>query len=326
MSFLEQKGQREFEEGDVIFREKDPGTSMFIIQSGEVEVSATKNKQKVVYAHLGKGAIFGEMALIDGYPRSATVTAIRKTRCVEMSRMLFQKNLEGLPMWMSSFFQIMAERLREANKHADTLTNQDNSRQVVLMVSNVLSALEPNIHDEIVTPWKPLIQDIALLLNLPYDQVDGVMNKITLTPMAKSEMNYEHGRMLIMKDFSKFKFFADYCKSRFIEKQGNEVPLHFQKPNEKEIEFISFLQKVMQEQRWEPEIEEHLFDEMFYQQYNKPLEEYKAEVKKYRLAGLISSKLDNDDVKTYIVDKEKLQTLMSMTETIQEFEAMDIKL
>lgn len=326
MNFLEKKGLREFEEGDVIFKEKDPGTSMFIIQTGEVEVSATKNNQKVVYAQLGKGAIFGEMALIDGNPRSATVTAMRKTRCIEMSRMLFQKNLEGLPKWMSSFFQIMAERLRDANKHADTLTSQDNSRQVVLMVSNVLSALEPNSLDEIVTPWKPLVQDISLLLNIPYDQVDGVMNKITLTPMAKSEMNFEKGRIFIMKDFSKFKFFADYCKSRFIEKLGDEVPLNFQKPGEKEIEFIDFLHKVMREQRWEPEIEEHLFDEMFLEQFNKPIEEFKAELKKYRLAGIISSKLDSDDVKTYLVDKEKLQTLVSMTDTIQEFEEMDLKI
>ncbi|NQV49886.1 MAG: cyclic nucleotide-binding domain-containing protein [Candidatus Marinimicrobia bacterium] len=326
MNFMEQKGLREFAEGDIIFKENDPGASMFIIQSGEVEVSAIKNKQKVVYAHLSKGAIFGEMALIDGYPRSATVTVIRNTKCIEMSRMLFQKNLEGLPKWMGSFFQIMAERLRDANKHAETLTSQDHSRQVVLMVSNVLAGLEPNLQDEISTPWKPLVQDIALLLNLPSAHVDGVMNKITLTPMAKSEMSSEHGRMLIVKDFSKFKFFADYCKSRFIEKQGNEVPIHFQKPNENELEFISFLFKVMREQRWEPEIEEHLFEEMFVEQFNKPLDDYKAELKKYRQAGLISSKLDNEDVKTFLVDKEKLQTLVGMHETLQEFEAMDVKL
>ena len=326
MNFLEKKGVRNFDEGDVIFHEGDPGSSMFIIQTGEVEVSAIKNKQKVVYANLGKGAIFGEMALIDGHPRSATVVAMRPTQCIEMSRMLFQKNLEGLPGWMASFFQIMAERLRDANKHAETLTTQDNSRQVIMTVSNILSAIEPNALDEIVTPWKPLVKDISLLLNLPYDQVDGVLNKITLTPMAKSEMNYEHGRMLIMKDFSHFKFFAEYCKSRFIEKQGNEVPAQFQNMSEKEQVVITFMHKVMQEQRWEPEIEQHLFEEQFDASHDSPISEYRLTLKKFRNAGLISSKLDRDDVKMYIIDKEKLKMQFSMTETLTEFEHMDLKL
>ncbi len=326
MNFLEKKSTREFAEGDVIFKEKDPGSSMFIIQSGEVEVSAIKNKQKVVYAHLGKGAIFGEMALIDGYPRSATVTALKRTVCIEMSRMLFQKNLEGLPSWMSSFFQILAERLREANKKADTLTDRDNSRQVVLMVSSILAAMEPNALDEIITPWKPLAQDISLLLNLPYEQVDQVLNKITLTPMAKSELNYEQGRILIMKDYSRFKFFAEYCKSRFMEKQGKEVPVHFQKMSEKEIDIIAFLHKIMREQRWEPEIEQHLFEERFNEVHKLPFSDYRIELKKFRNSEMITSRLDGDDVKVYIINKDKLQTLVSMTETLKEFQQMDTKL
>ncbi len=326
MTFLETKAARVFAAGDIIFQEKDPGSSMFIIQSGEVEVSSVKNNQKVVYAHLSKGAIFGEMALIDGLPRSATVTALRQTSCIEMSRMLFQKNLEGLPPWMTSFFQILAERLREANKKAETLTTHDNSRQVIMMVSNILLSTEPNALDEVITPWKPLVKDISILLNLPTDQVDNVLNKITLTPMAKSELNFEKGRVLIMKDFNRFKFFADYCRAQFIEKQGNEVPLEFRKFSEKESIVISFLYKIMREQRWEPEIEQHLFEEWFDEQHEQPLTDFKRELRQFRDQELIKSRLDQDDVKVYVVNKEKLQTLHSMNETITEFEKMDSKL
>ncbi|MEA3286210.1 MAG: cyclic nucleotide-binding domain-containing protein [Candidatus Marinimicrobia bacterium] len=326
MTFLEKKSAREFEEGEIIFKEHDPGSSMFIIQSGAVEVSSIKNNQKVVYAHLKTGAIFGEMALIDGQPRSATVTSLRKTRCIEMSRMLFQKHLDGLPPWMTSFFQILAERLREANKKADTLNTHDNSRQIIMMVSSILSNIEPNALDEVITPWKPLANDISILLNLPTKQVDQVLNKITLTPMAKSEMSYEKGRILVMRDLNQFKFFADYCRSRFIEKQGNEVALEFRKMDQKEADVISFLHKIMREQRWEPEIEQHLFEERFNEVHELSLTDYKRELKQFRDSDLISSKLDKDDVKMYVVNKEKLQTLNSMNETIAEFEQMDSKL
>jgi len=326
MNFMEQKGARVYEAGDVIFKEGSEGSSMFIIHSGEVEVSSIKNKQKVVYAILSQGAIFGEMALIDGAPRSATVTALKHTTCVEMSRMLFQKNLDGLPQWMTSFFQILAERLREANKKADTMTTKDNSRQVVLMVSNMLSALEPNTLDEIVTPWKPLVQDISLVLNLPNELVDKVLNKITLTPMARSEMSFEHGRVFIMKEYKQFRHFADYCKSRFLEKQGKEIPPHFQKISEKEQSLSNFLYKIMREQRWEPEIEQHLFEDRFAEECDLPLAEYTRELRKFRNMGIISSRLDADDVKMYSVHKEQLQNMVSISETIQEFEGMDGKL
>jgi len=326
MSYLENKGAREFQAGDIIFQEQDEGSSMFIIQTGEVEVSAIKNHQKVVFAHLKKGAIFGEMALIDGHPRSATVTAVRSTKCIEMSRMAFQKSLEGLPPWMTSFFQILAERLREANKKADTLTSQDNSRQVVMMISNILMSKELNALDEMVTPWKPLAKDIALLLNLPYDQVDAVLNKISLTPMAKSEMNFEHGRVLIIKDFAQLQSFAEYCKSRFMEKQGDEIPEHFQKTNEKEQDLIKFMHKIMREQRWEPDIEQHLFEERFDEEHKQLLTTYKLALKKFRNSEILSSKLDSNDVKYYTINKEKLQIQVSMDETLTAFEGMDSKL
>lgn len=326
MTFLEKKSAREFVEGDIIFKEGDPGSSMFIIKSGRVEVSAIKNEQKIVYAELGRGAIFGEMALIDGHPRSATVVALTRTTCVEMSRMLFQKNLEGLPAWLRSFFQILAERLRETNKKADTLTHQDNSRQVVLIVSSILSGMEPNALDEIITPWKPLAKDVALLLNLPYDQVDQVLNKMALTPMVTSQISQEHGRMLVMKDYNQFKFFADFCRSRFSEKHGDEIPDQFKPLSLKEREIISYLQKIMQEQRWEPEIEQHLFEERFDDEHKTPLSGYRFELKKFRKSELISSKLDQDDSKIYIIDKDKLRTQISMIDTLEEFESMDSKL
>ncbi len=326
MSFIEKKGTREFAEGDIIFSEGDEGSSMFIIQSGEVEVSAIKKKQKVIYARLGKGAIFGEMALIDGHPRSATVTATRPTVCVEMSRMLFNKNLENMPGWMESFFQILAERLREANKKAETLTSQDNSRQVIIMISNILMNIEPNNLDEIITPWKPLVSDIALVLNLPFEQVDSVLNKISLTPMAKSEMSYKDGRIFIMKDFKQLQSFADYCKSRFLEKQGKEIPAHFQKHSPKEQAMLSFMHKIMRAQRWEPDIEQHLFEEQFQEECGKSLSEYRQEMKKFRNMGVIASKLDRNDVKFYIIDKEKLQTMVSMDETLEIFERIDARL
>lgn len=99
MAYLEKQAVR-YKASEIIFQEDDTGNSMFIIQSGIVEVSKVINKQKVVLAKLKKGSIFGEMALVDNKPRSATVSAITNVSCLEMSRMLFDKRLEEIPRWM----------------------------------------------------------------------------------------------------------------------------------------------------------------------------------------------------------------------------------
>lgn len=65
-----------YETGQVLFSEGDPGTSVFVIESGRVEVSITSlSGRKSILAHMGPGEILGEIAALDGGGRSATVTA-----------------------------------------------------------------------------------------------------------------------------------------------------------------------------------------------------------------------------------------------------------
>ena len=78
-----------FKKGDVIFEQDTPGDTMFIIQSGAVEISCHRGGEKIVIALMEKGDFFGEMALIDNRPRSATATALSRTRILPISRNLF---------------------------------------------------------------------------------------------------------------------------------------------------------------------------------------------------------------------------------------------
>lgn len=68
-----------FAAGAVIFKEGDKADAVYFLESGSVEVSRTDGGTKVVLAKLGKDAVFGEMALIDKKPRSATVIALEAT-------------------------------------------------------------------------------------------------------------------------------------------------------------------------------------------------------------------------------------------------------
>lgn len=75
-----------YDKGQVIFREGDRGDSMFLIQSGAVQVTRMHEGREEVLALLEKGEFFGEMALVDQRPRSATVKTISRARLLSFSR------------------------------------------------------------------------------------------------------------------------------------------------------------------------------------------------------------------------------------------------
>lgn len=102
---------RDFKAGDVIFRQGDPAQELFIIQSGEVEIRLGNR----VLETLPQYSNFGEMALIDNAPRSATAIAASDAKLVPVSEKQFLFLISNTPYFALNVMRIMARRLRAAN-------------------------------------------------------------------------------------------------------------------------------------------------------------------------------------------------------------------
>ncbi|HJO68447.1 MAG TPA: cyclic nucleotide-binding domain-containing protein [Rhodospirillales bacterium] len=104
--------RRTFQAGDRIFREGDPGSQAYVVQSGEVEMVKTVEGNEVVIGAVGQGGIFGEMALIDEAPRMALTRAKTGVTLIVISRKLFEEKMAKADPFLRGLLKILAENIR----------------------------------------------------------------------------------------------------------------------------------------------------------------------------------------------------------------------
>ncbi len=110
--------EQRWDAGQEIMRQGDSGVGMFIIRSGKVAIEQDHHGKAETVAHLGEGDLFGEMALLDEFPRSATVRAEEPTTCLGITRWHFRGILESHPEIALKLLPVLTKRIRSAEAHA----------------------------------------------------------------------------------------------------------------------------------------------------------------------------------------------------------------
>jgi len=103
--------ERTFMPDEVVFQERQPGTGMYFIKKGLIELTKTIDHERVKIAELGEGEFFGEMSLIENYPRSAQATASMKTEVLGIFRPDFFDLIDRNPKLGSKILLKLSERL-----------------------------------------------------------------------------------------------------------------------------------------------------------------------------------------------------------------------
>jgi CRP/FNR family cyclic AMP-dependent transcriptional regulator len=102
---------REYKAGDTIFKEGDPGAEFYVIQTGKVDIQLGNR----LLGTLGDHDIFGEMALIDPAPRSATAVAKTDVKLVPVGEKQFLFLVSRTPHFALNVMRTLARRLRAQN-------------------------------------------------------------------------------------------------------------------------------------------------------------------------------------------------------------------
>ena len=104
------------EAGQTVFAQGDEGDSMYVIQTGAVDIVTGAGKQKVTVASLFKQQYFGELSLLDGAPRSAAAVANRATQLLALDRDDFVEFIKRRPEAALSIMHEVGERIRATNE------------------------------------------------------------------------------------------------------------------------------------------------------------------------------------------------------------------
>ncbi|WP_372623558.1 Crp/Fnr family transcriptional regulator [Falsiroseomonas sp.] len=147
--------------GRLILDFDDPSDDVFFVLSGGVRVTVrTPGGRELILDDVPAGGFFGDMAAIDGAPRSASVTALHRTRICRLPGAAFMAILAEAPVLSRRMMQVLTARIREANARMLELTSLDIRHR---LYSELLRAAAPPAADGSRSMSPPPVQQILAL-------------------------------------------------------------------------------------------------------------------------------------------------------------------
>lgn len=158
---------RRYPQDTMIFSEGQSGSDMFVIQSGQVAVSKVVNGNEVTLAVLNKGDMFGEMALLERKPRSASAVAHSDCAVMVINRQNFDQMVRTQPVLISRLTTTLADRLWSMYRQLDNACLSDPQSKMIDMLALQVEKLK-RLSGPYQTDFSE--EDIANLCGIPLDR------------------------------------------------------------------------------------------------------------------------------------------------------------
>jgi CRP-like cAMP-binding protein len=202
---LYKKFGRTFPAGTVLFREGEPGSDMYIIQSGRVQITRRVGAQEAVLAVLPAGEFFGEMSIISGRPRSATAKVVEAATLLVIDGKTFEAMIRGSAEIAVRMIQKLADRLEQADRQIEMLLYREpNHREVHYLSGEAETRGKPHAAGTAVNVSELLL---AERVGLPPEEVRQVVDRLV---RARLIARTEDGASLVVFEVGKLQEFLDF--------------------------------------------------------------------------------------------------------------------
>ncbi len=185
--------KKTFPKNTILFSRGDESNSLYIVYSGRVKaVINDADGREIILSKHGPGEIFGEMAFIDGEPRSATMITKETTKLLIVHRDEFQNILSSTPAIIFDLLRILLERMREATDKIENLAFKDVYGRIVSLFMHLVKAE----HGKMVIEEKLTHQEIANIVGASREMVSRIIKELT----DGDYISVDHKRITINKD------------------------------------------------------------------------------------------------------------------------------
>jgi CRP-like cAMP-binding protein len=197
---------REYQAGDVLFREGEQGERMFVIQSGAVRITKLMAGEPKVLAVLGPGEFLGEMAILNGKPRTATATVVEPTRCLLIDARTLEAMVSRNTEIALRLIKKLARRLDSADTLIEILMHTDPKARVMLALSRHAEAFGEPIADGVRIRATPA--DVAKEVGVDEATAQEVMARLRRLRLAREEP----GAGIVVADIGRLHDFREFLE------------------------------------------------------------------------------------------------------------------
>ncbi|HUX42741.1 MAG TPA: Crp/Fnr family transcriptional regulator [Rectinemataceae bacterium] len=169
---------RTFHPGEIIFAEYEPGDSFYLIQAGRVKISKIVGDIEKTIDILQPPEIFGEMAILEGAPRSATAQSVDTVKVLEFNRANFEVLMMGNPQIALRLLKLFTKRIWDQKRRFMILTldePQARIADVFLMLAETQAAVAGSDSDGEKREFKVTQEDVAHWAGMSAAEVQTVL-------------------------------------------------------------------------------------------------------------------------------------------------------
>lgn len=170
---------KKFKKDHFILLENEGGDTLFVIITGKVKVTVFSELGKeVIFSILEDGDFFGDMSLLDGNPRSASVVAVEDSEVRMIRRLDFIRILENHPSIALKLLEELTFRLRKADERIESLAFLDVTGRVAGILLQLASEKGVHLSDGVLIKSRPTHQELANMIGTTRETVTRVLKQL----------------------------------------------------------------------------------------------------------------------------------------------------
>ncbi|MCD6308034.1 MAG: Crp/Fnr family transcriptional regulator [Candidatus Latescibacteria bacterium] len=192
---------KNFRKDQIILLENEDGDTLFTILNGKVKVTTfSEHGKEVIFSILYAGDFFGDMSLLDGKPRSASVVAIEDSQVRMIRRSDFIRILEQHPRIALKLLEELTSRLRKADERIESLALLDVTGRIAGILLQLADDKPEERQDGIVIKSRPTHQELANMAGTTRETVTRILKQLEIKDYIVIE-----GKDIVIIDPERFK-------------------------------------------------------------------------------------------------------------------------